>query len=220
MMDFGGFIEYTLEVAQSEAPVRVLQDSAGTARCGVGSTVWDAGLVLAKYLERRTAEGLDLAGKTVLELGAGTGIVGIALARMQPQCRVVVTDKPELLPLLRRNIELSRVANARAECLDWTREEPLGAAPDMVLVSDGIWDRGLHGPLASTLARVASGAQTTTLLAYETREFAAEAEFMALWSRDFRFHDIKPAQQHPVMQSEDIWLFEAHLKAPPPPPPV
>ena len=41
----------------------------------VGCVVWDAALVLAKYLEK--ARGNDLNGRKVLELGAGTGIVGL-----------------------------------------------------------------------------------------------------------------------------------------------
>ncbi|KAJ1817096.1 Protein-lysine N-methyltransferase efm6, partial [Coemansia sp. RSA 2599] len=212
MADFDDFIEYALEISRSEAsPVRVLQDASGATRRGVGSTVWDAGLVLAKYLDRQAEEGkLDLAGKTVLELGAGTGIVGIALAQLQPQCSVFVTDKQELVPLLQRNIELNGATNACAECLDWCRPEHRDGRwaehkPDLILVSDGIWASDLHGPLADTLAHLA-GSNTRVLLAYETRKFDEEARFVALWSRHFRFRDIKPADQHPVMQSEDIFV--------------
>ncbi|KAJ2887828.1 Protein-lysine N-methyltransferase efm6 [Coemansia asiatica] len=189
----------------------------GATRCGVGSTVWDAGLVLAKYLDRQTEEGkLDLANKTVLELGAGTGIVGIALARLQPQCSVFLTDKQELLPLLQRNIMLNDAANASAECLDWCRPEHragrwAGNKPDLILVSDGIWASDLHRPLAETLAQLA-GANTRVLIAFETRKFDEEARFVALWSERFRFRDIKPAEQHRVMQSEDIFLFDGALK--------
>ena len=41
----------------------------------VGCVVWDAALVLAKYLEKTRKT--DLNNRTVLELGAGTGIVGL-----------------------------------------------------------------------------------------------------------------------------------------------
>ena len=40
---------------------------------GTGSTVWDAALVLAKYLERNAV----VNNKYVLELGCGTGLVGL-----------------------------------------------------------------------------------------------------------------------------------------------
>ncbi|KAJ2357067.1 Protein-lysine N-methyltransferase efm6, partial [Coemansia sp. RSA 2618] len=166
---------------------------------------------LAKYLEKQTIDGkLDLSGKTVLELGSGTGIVGLALAHLQPQCTVVLTDKQELVPLLEQNIELNHAKNVRAQCLNWATDS-VGFEPDVVIVSDGIFARDLHQPLADVLKRVA-GMGTRVLLAYETRVFAEEAEFMALWSQHFRFHDIKPADQHPVMQSEDIFLFEGIRK--------
>ena len=44
----------------------------------VGCVVWDAALVLAKYLESADFElGADLKSKIVIELGAGTGAVGL-----------------------------------------------------------------------------------------------------------------------------------------------
>lgn len=49
----------------------------------VGCVVWDAAIVLSKYLERRErAEPGALRGRAVLELGCGTAIVGIAAAAL------------------------------------------------------------------------------------------------------------------------------------------
>ncbi|KAJ2032620.1 Protein-lysine N-methyltransferase efm6 [Coemansia sp. RSA 922] len=213
-MEFSQYIEYELEISRADMPlIRVLQDPSGMTRCGVGSTVWDTGLVLAKYLDHQTSLGkLDLSGKTVLELGSGTGLMGITLGRLHPQCQVTLTDKEELVPLLNRNIELnSATDNTRAQCLDWTTPTSLDTVPDLIIVSDGIFDKDLHQPLAETLARLA-GSETRVLLAYETRKFDEEAEFIARWSQTFRFRDIKPSEQDPVMQSEDIFLFDGERK--------
>lgn len=46
---------------------------------GVGCVVWDAALVLAKFLETGAC---PLARRQVLELGAGTGAVGIMAATL------------------------------------------------------------------------------------------------------------------------------------------
>lgn len=45
----------------------------------VGCVVWDAAIVLSKYLESRSFKSRigDLKGKRVIELGAGTGAVGL-----------------------------------------------------------------------------------------------------------------------------------------------
>lgn len=215
-MNFSNFIEYELDISLDNKPsqtVHIAQDPTGKTYCGVGSTIWDAGLVLAKYLEHQTTQHkLDLAGKRVIELGSGTGLVGISLSKMQPGCQILLTDKKELIPLLDHNIQINQAeANTTAQCLDWCQSVDSGKA-DLVLVSDGIWCKDLHQPLATTLAGLA-GPQTRVLLCYETRNFAEEAEFFALWSKDFRFHDIKPADQHPMMQSgDDIFLFEGAVK--------
>ncbi|KAJ1887016.1 Protein-lysine N-methyltransferase efm6 [Kickxella alabastrina] len=216
MAEFENYIEYELDISHAnESSVRVLQDATGVGRCGVGSTVWDAGLVLAKYLDKQTQDGtLSLSGKTVLELGSGTGLVGLALAKLQPACTVILSDKSELVPLLERNISLNCAQrNTTAVYLDWCDPESgsdVGAV-DMILVSDGVWASELHAPLAETLGRLA-GEHTRVILAFESRNFEEEAMFVALWSQKFRFHDIKPQDQHPVMQSEDIFLFEGQRK--------
>lgn len=53
----------------------------------VGCVVWDAAIVLSKYLETKQfydpSSGINVwAGKRVLELGAGTGVVGLMAATM------------------------------------------------------------------------------------------------------------------------------------------
>jgi predicted nicotinamide N-methyase len=53
------------------------QNSVGNVSC----VVWDAALVLTKYIEKRVSENEAwLKGLKVLELGAGLGCVGIAAA--------------------------------------------------------------------------------------------------------------------------------------------
>jgi predicted nicotinamide N-methyase len=65
---------------------------------------------------------------TILELGAGTGLVGIAAAAVLG-ANVLLTDLPEIVPNLQRNIASnkdmikSRKGSARAATLDWTVPE-------------------------------------------------------------------------------------------------
>jgi hypothetical protein len=48
---------------------------------GIGGTVWDAAIVLIMYLNNpRLFPNKDIKEKTIIELGAGTGAVGISLA--------------------------------------------------------------------------------------------------------------------------------------------
>jgi len=77
--------ERTLEVVRPDpagerevVEVRLAQESSGTEAV----VVWDAALVLAYFLQKHSSRlGLPK-GKKVLELGAGTGAVGIVAASL------------------------------------------------------------------------------------------------------------------------------------------
>ena len=64
---------------------------------GFASTVWDSSIVLA-----RAAEAWAVRGLRCIELGAGCGLVGLALAVLG--ARVTLTDTPDNLPLLQANV--------------------------------------------------------------------------------------------------------------------
>ncbi|MEQ2243847.1 hypothetical protein ILYODFUR_011038 [Ilyodon furcidens] len=49
------------------------------ANLGVAAPVWEAALHLCRYLEDQSVE---LRGRRIIELGAGTGVVGILAARL------------------------------------------------------------------------------------------------------------------------------------------
>ena len=60
-----------------DSVLKILQSEIGD----VGCVVWDAALVLSKYLETEDFDfGRGMDTKTVVELGAGTGVVGLMAA--------------------------------------------------------------------------------------------------------------------------------------------
>ncbi|KAA8544130.1 hypothetical protein F0562_022142 [Nyssa sinensis] len=67
----------------------------------LGTTVWDASMVLVKFLEKNCRKGRfcpsKLKGKRVIELGAGCGVAGFGMAMLG--CDVVSTDQTEVLPV-------------------------------------------------------------------------------------------------------------------------
>lgn len=73
-----------------------------------GATVWDSAVVLSQWC---AAEAREVRGKRCLELGSGTGLVGLAAAAVGAKS-CVLTDLPEMLDLLRSN------AAAAAEARD------------------------------------------------------------------------------------------------------
>mmetsp|Transcript_30849 Transcript_30849/g.46810 ORF Transcript_30849/g.46810 Transcript_30849/m.46810 type:complete len:333 (-) Transcript_30849:131-1129(-) len=69
---------------------------------GKGGLCWDAALILAEHLVSTRS----ISTESVIELGAGTGLCGILLAKLT-KCHVEITDLPLLMPLMQRNIELN-----------------------------------------------------------------------------------------------------------------
>ena len=72
---------------------------------GVAGRMWDAGVALLRYLAEHPG---TVTGKRVVELGAGTGIVGLAVARLGA-AHTVITDLDTVCPLIQQNCRLSGV---------------------------------------------------------------------------------------------------------------
>ncbi|KAL4655582.1 protein-lysine methyltransferase METTL21B [Arapaima gigas] len=73
------------------------------ANLGVAAPVWDAAVCLCRYMDEAP---LDVGGKRVIELGAGTGIVGILAARLG--ANVTLTDLPHAITQLENNVAANR----------------------------------------------------------------------------------------------------------------
>ncbi|QDZ23174.1 lysine methyltransferase [Chloropicon primus] len=127
-----------------------------------GFIVWDAALALTKYLEENasrmvregcmaTSPSSSSSKRTVIELGAGTGLVGLASAKLFRGSDCVLTDLPVVVPQLEKNIRLNEgVCSAvSARPLDWSwsaervRENFADVADSvtLVLASDCVWLR-------------------------------------------------------------------------------
>ncbi|CAM9901002.1 unnamed protein product [Ectocarpus sp. 4 AP-2014] len=73
----------------------------------LGTTIWDASVILVRYMERNPQlySRRRLEGKRVLELGAGCGLAGMYFALQG--AHVTFTDLIEVVPLLQRNVTMN-----------------------------------------------------------------------------------------------------------------
>ena len=109
----------------------------GTTRRPYGIVVWPASIALAHELATR-----GVAGKRILELGAGTGLPGIVAASLG--ARVVQTDRQELvLHVCRQNAARNGVTTIEHRIADWTAWDDRDRY-DLVLGSDILYAADLH----------------------------------------------------------------------------
>lgn len=231
-------------------------DHEGDEHLGTGTAVWECAVVLAKFIEfatgaKSTRPDLDVdncifasghwKGKRVLELGSGTGLLGISLATMG--ALTMCTDLPELLPLLRSNVELNRELIAKcggsvtATALDWTDPakflESQTTGFDYIVCSDLVFNASAILPLTRVLFALcsirtaksdsgdvkvgksdASSATTPTvvLFAHKSRTEAVDEALFSSIMRIFDGEEIPIDRQHPDYCSRRIDLYRMSLK--------
>ncbi|XP_066480515.1 protein N-lysine methyltransferase METTL21D [Tiliqua scincoides] len=194
--------------------LRLAQRAAG----GTGSVVWDAALVLGRFLERSCARRrLRLARRAVLELGAGAGLVGLLAACLG--ANVTVTDLEEAQDLLRMNIESNRhlvTGSICAKVLKWGEDvTDFLPAPDYILMADCIYYEESLEPLLKTLRDLA-GPETCILCCYEERTVGknpeVEKRYFELLQRDFELEKVPLDEHDEEYRSEDIHIFSIRRK--------
>ncbi|KAJ7344856.1 hypothetical protein JRQ81_000806 [Phrynocephalus forsythii] len=244
----------------SAGPLRVWQRSAG----GTGSVVWDAALVLARFLEKAASRAraqeeeeeeageeeaeeaaaaaaagvpggsgespgglrrppfpppplLRLRGRSALELGAGTGLVGLMAAALG--AHVTVTDLEEAQDLLAMNIECNRNlirGSIRAKVLKWGEDATAFLpAPDYILMADCIYYEESLEPLLRTLKDL-SGPETRIFCCYEERTVGknpkVEKRYFELLQEDFELQKVPLDEHDEEYRSEDIHIFVIQRK--------
>jgi len=134
----------------------------------MGSIVFPAAKALASWLEDQG----ELTGVKTVELGCGTGLVGLVACRLG--ARVVLTDLEIYLGQLQENIEANKdvlKGDVEAKSLDWEQEvgASLRGQADLLLVSDCVYYEQSLGPLVKTMISL-TNSQSTVLLSYERRQ--------------------------------------------------
>ncbi|KAK7021978.1 hypothetical protein SK128_006312 [Halocaridina rubra] len=138
----------------------------------VGCVVWDAAIVLAKYLEKQRKNKCMITGFKVLELGSGTGFLGLAAALLGAS-QVTITDLQKFLPLMAMNIKKNKEVidvEVEAKVLEWGNRDHIGAIqkPNVILVADCIYYEQSLEPLISTMRNMCEK-NTVILMSYEER---------------------------------------------------
>ncbi|XP_007886401.1 protein-lysine methyltransferase METTL21D isoform X1 [Callorhinchus milii] len=213
--------------------LRIHQRVAG----GVGSVVWDAALVLGRYLE----SGAFLGGGRSRLAGKQTN-AGLSSPFVCCDCRceesqlvapfleqddgvhhgkahVTVTDLEELQDLLNMNINENRhlvSGSIQAKVLKWGEiVHDILPDPDYILVADCIYYEQSLEPLLKTMKEL-SGDKTVIICCYEKRTMGnnpkIEQCFFELLQCDFMIEEIPLDMHDEEYRSEDIHILHIQRK--------
>eukprot|EP00927_Polykrikos_kofoidii_P080321 TRINITY_DN77197_c0_g1_i1.p1 TRINITY_DN77197_c0_g1~~TRINITY_DN77197_c0_g1_i1.p1 ORF type:complete len:298 (-),score=47.45 TRINITY_DN77197_c0_g1_i1:23-916(-) len=201
-----------------------------------GGVLWDAALVLCKYMERETDRALafsheskmacvsSVVGRRVIELGAGLGLPSLVAQKLGAK-EVVATDMAVNLDLLRQNIGLNITTgddigdvSLHATALCWGDSDVIGAltAPgkfDTILCSDVIYNDCALSPLTETILAL-SGLGTIVLTCCEHRFEGAPRFYALLEEVGFEVSAVPWTEMHQTYRHETIHLYRSVLTKP------
>lgn len=184
-----------------------------------GSVLWSAGCALFGLVAVGALDGL-LSGH-VLELGAGTGIVGLGVARRGMEVnRVTLTDgQPAVVGNLQHNVDATASLGAlavplEARFLEWGSPELhklSSEGVDVIIGSDLVYDPGCLPALASVLRLLLkpSGTASVAVLALTQRSQETVAKlFGAFENEGLRWNDLDISEE--AWQASVGWVQLAH----------
>ncbi|XP_036401765.1 protein N-lysine methyltransferase METTL21A [Megalops cyprinoides] len=171
-------------------------------RLGVAAVVWDAAVVLCMYLELGKTE---LLGKAAIELGAGTGLVGIVAALLG--AKVVITDREPAMELLRTNVQDNIPPEQQGAVMvsELTWGEGLERYPagsyDVILGADIVYLEETFPALLRTLEHLSSD-RTEVLLACRIR-YERDLAFLDMLRQSFTVQEVH------YDEKRDIHVYKA-----------
>ncbi|CAO3564282.1 unnamed protein product [Mortierella alpina] len=137
--------------------------------------------------------------RVCLELGAGTGLVGIAVAVAFPELSVESTDLDEALALMQQNVDANQALlpnnNMKVGFLDWAEKGRKVDPVEILLLADVVYNDLSHEFLLQTVLDY-SDERTQILLGYKFRH-EAEQQF---FERAKQYFNIELVHQQDTMQ--------------------
>ncbi|KZO92188.1 hypothetical protein CALVIDRAFT_601694 [Calocera viscosa TUFC12733] len=183
---------------------------------GSGGIAWPAGEALARYLCLREERNRGwIKGKTVLELGAGTGLVGLVVAKLGAT-DVLITDQKPLLCLIDRNIGLNGLRTAcQAVEFNWGERLPYPMEKttcDLILAADCVYFEPAFALLVQTLCDLTARSPSAEIFFCYKKRRKADKRFFILLKKHFKWEDVEDDPQRPVYSRDAILLLRLHRR--------
>ncbi|KAJ6107935.1 hypothetical protein N7523_009258 [Penicillium sp. IBT 18751x] len=179
---------------------------------GCGGQLWPAGIFLAKYLLSHHSS--DLSGKTIVELGAGGGLVGLAVARgCKAASPIYITDQQPMFSLMEDNIQLNQLnSSVTASILNWGEPIPhhLPSQPDVILAADCVYFEPAFPLLIATLQSLL-GPDSICYFCFKRRR-RADLRFIRMAKKAFEFEEIRDDPSATTYNRDNIFIYTIRPK--------
>ncbi|XP_062600843.1 protein N-lysine methyltransferase METTL21A-like [Saccostrea cucullata] len=171
---------------------------------GVAAVVWDAAVVLSEYLE---AGHVHLEGKRVIELGAGSGLVGMVATLLGAE--TILTDQEKAIPYLTKvvtsNLPEELKGKSEVKALDWQGNlESYQETFDVILGADIIYIEDTFPDLLRTIEHL-SNEETLVYISCRIR-YTRDSNFLKMFSDVFELKKVH------VDRQRDITIYKGRKK--------
>ncbi|OIW28842.1 hypothetical protein CONLIGDRAFT_394060 [Coniochaeta ligniaria NRRL 30616] len=183
-------------------------------KTGCGGQLWPAGMVLAKQMLRYHREKLVKA--RILELGAGGGLVGLAVASgCKIEAPMYITDQLEMEELMQHNIALNGLqGRVKGIILNWGEplpEEVVSFQPDTILAADCVYFEPAFPLLLQTLGDLLTLCPSATIYFCFKKRRRADMHFLAKAKKTFKVVELQD-DERPVFSREQLYLYTFEAK--------
>ncbi|KAI0092566.1 putative methyltransferase-domain-containing protein [Irpex rosettiformis] len=183
--------------------IRLLVDASP----GCGGIAWPAGEVLSSFITRQPS----LKAKNVLELGSGTGLVGLVAAKLGAD--VWITDQQPLLEIMSRNVAMNDLGD-RVKVLELNWGGPLPEdLPrfDLILAADCVYFEPAFPLLVQTLDDLSRRDDSEILFCYKKRR-KADKRFFTMLKKRFSWEEVNDDPDKPNYSRDAISLLRLFHK--------
>jgi len=172
---------------------------------GCGGIVWPAGQILSSYLIKKGSG--FLRGKRVVELGSGTGLVGLIAAKLGAG-KVWITDQQPLLGIMQQNLSMNSLQyNCVVAELDWGTVIPIAIPPpDVILAADCVYFEPAFPLLVQTLDALSTKV-TEIYFCYKKRR-KADKRFFGMLKKKFAWQEVMDDPNRNIYARESVTLIK------------
>ncbi|KAF7727440.1 DnaJ (Hsp40), sub C, member 2 [Apophysomyces ossiformis] len=173
---------------------------------GIPGKIWDSALVMLGFVNRLAeTRPEELQARKVVDLSAGTGLLGLALA---DKSKVIITELDEALALINQNVAFNGYSDmVQIQPLLWgdAKQAADCGKADVILASDVLYEAEFFEDLVKTFVDL-SDTQTKIYIGYKRRGFEAEEE-RRFWSLCKVHFDIVLLNERSSDEDPDVALI-------------